>query len=295
MLPWWMKIFGKLLLSRMPISYRLFARLGVFRHGHMDNTDYAYGVFKKHFASKPGKGAWVGAEIGPGDSVFSAILAQAHGATGYWLIDAGDFADRRLDRYLQMATSLEDRGVLTGIASLADTGEFGTLLDRCKAHYLTDGVDSMSQVPDGSVDFVWSHAVLEHIRADRFDDFCRQMYRVLTVGGSASHQVDFQDHLVSGLNNLRFSSVFWEREWFAAKSGFYTNRIRQRAMRTAFEKVGFVVHVIDESRWSHMPTPRSKLSSEFRCLEESDLLVSGCHFVLTKSDKTVGLYNTATA
>jgi SAM-dependent methyltransferase len=260
----------------------------------MDNADYAYEVFKKHFATKLGECVWVGAEIGPGDSVFSAILAQAHGADAYWLIDSGDFADHRVDRYLQMAASLEKRGLLTGLASLADASEFDTLLNRCRANYLTNGIDSMSLIPDGSVNFVWSHAVLEHIQYDRFDDFCKQMFRILSPGGRASHQVDFSDHIVSSINSLRFSRVFWERASFAKKSGFYTNRIRQKAMKTAFENAGFIADIYNESRWSYLPLPRSKLATEFRCLEESDLLVSGCHFVLTKPDRAHKLQKFAT-
>src|SRR5665811_779112 len=129
MLPWWVKIIAKLFLSRIPISYRSFAQLGVFRHGHMDDADYAYGVFMKHAAFREERGAWVGAEIGPGDSVFSAILAHAYGATNYWLVDSGNYADRSPKKYSRMTASLIQRGLLTGLPEITEASDFDTLLN----------------------------------------------------------------------------------------------------------------------------------------------------------------------
>jgi len=285
MFPWWLKIPAKLILSRIPFSYRIFAWLGIFRHGHMDDADYAYSTFKKHFSLKNGEGSWVGAEIGPGDSVFSAILAQDQGATAYWLADAGDFANHSLDRYAKMVTSLEQRGLLKSSFRLAVAGDFNNLLKLCNAHYLTNGVDSLSEIPDESVDFVWSNAVLEHIRAARFPDFCDHMYRILRPSGCSSHQVDFKDHLATGLNNLRFPTYLWEREWFAPRSGFYTNRIRSSQMVKAFEEAGFEVKIVSQTKWEAPPISRSQLAQEFTNLNDSDLLLSGTHLLLTKPSK----------
>jgi SAM-dependent methyltransferase len=282
-MPWWLKILLKIVVSRVPLPYRIFARFGIFRHGKMDDADYAYGVFNKHFALKPGDKPWVGAEIGPGDSIFSALLAHDHGATNFWLIDAGNFADRTLDRYKNMTNSLQQRGILKKSSSFNMHRDFDNMLENLNANYLTNGVDSLRDIPDESVDLLWSHAVLEHIRASSFSDFCKQSYRIAKPGGYASHVVDFKDHLSSGLNNLRFPSEFWEKDWFAQNSGFYTNRIRASSMRKEFENAGFEVKIISESRWNASPISRSSLSIEFAKIDDSDLLVSGMHFLLKKN------------
>ena len=47
--PWWVRIAAKLILSRLPVSYRSFARLGLFRHGRMHDPSYALGTFSRHF------------------------------------------------------------------------------------------------------------------------------------------------------------------------------------------------------------------------------------------------------
>ena len=48
-LPWWGRIATKIVLARVPVSYRLWKRLHVFELGAMDKPTYAYGVFRKHF------------------------------------------------------------------------------------------------------------------------------------------------------------------------------------------------------------------------------------------------------
>ena len=93
--PWWAKIIIKMMLSRMPLHYSFFAKIGLFRHGKMDNPKYALQVFSEHFErtgfSKKG-GGFVALELGPGDSFVSAIVANAYGASKCYMVDAGNFA-----------------------------------------------------------------------------------------------------------------------------------------------------------------------------------------------------------
>jgi hypothetical protein len=56
-------------------------------------------------------------------------------------------------------------------------------------------------------------------------------------------------------------------------------------MQSLFREVGFIVEVIDETRWSQLPIPRNKMAIEFRNRSESDLLVSTSHLVLRKPNR----------
>ena len=47
-IPWWAKICAKIVLSRTPIRYRTWRRLGFFVHGNMDSPEYAYEVVTSH-------------------------------------------------------------------------------------------------------------------------------------------------------------------------------------------------------------------------------------------------------
>ena len=43
--PWWGKLGSKLVLARVPLTYAIWRRIGLFEHGAMLDGDYARGVF----------------------------------------------------------------------------------------------------------------------------------------------------------------------------------------------------------------------------------------------------------
>ncbi|HXP30067.1 MAG TPA: class I SAM-dependent methyltransferase [Stellaceae bacterium] len=278
-IPWPAKIAAKLVLSRLPVGYGLWKRIGLFEHGHMDDPAYGEAVFLRHFrrthlAGKPG---FTCLELGPGDSLFSAVLAKAHGASACWLIDTGAFAARDMAGYRRLARHLQAQNLPAppeaGLASL------DALLAYCGARYLTDGLASLRTVPAASIDFLWSQAVLEHIRKREFDALLRETRRVLRPDGIASHRIDLRDHLAGALNNLRFSEQLWESEWMA-RSGFYTNRLGYEEMLERFRAAGFAVEIVGVERWPDLPTARRSLAAPFRDRPEESLLVSGFDVVL---------------
>lgn len=279
-LPWQAKIAAKIVLSRLPFDYRFWQRLDLFKHGGMEQPEYAHNVFRSHFkrADFAGKtGGFTVLELGPGDTLFSAVIARAYGAGQCYLVDIGHFARSDVLPYRAMADWLNHGGLVA--PAIGDASSLAEVLNICRARYLTEGLHSFKEIPDASVDFIWSEAVLEHIRANDFHEMMRQLRRVLKPGGICSHQVDLKDHLGGALNNLRFPSRVWESN-FMAHSGFYTNRIRYQTMLDCFESVGFKVDVVHLNRWKSLPTPRTKLSPGFRELAEYDLLVSDFNVVL---------------
>jgi len=280
LVPWQLKIAAKIALSRLPVSHRLWRRVGLFEHGAMDQPEYAYVMFRRHFdrASFPRRtGGFVALELGPGDSLFSALIARAFGAAGSYLVDVGDLALRDVEPYQAMADYLAERGL--PVPDAAQFSSLDELLAACGAQYLTAGLASLRNLPDQSVDFVWSQAVLEHIRKTDFLDTMRELRRVLRDDGVCSHRVDLKDHLGGALNHLRFSERVWESEWMAG-SGFYTNRIRYSEMLRLFEQAGFAVEVVSVDRWDSLPTPRARLAGGFRELPDDELCVAGFDVVL---------------
>ncbi len=273
--PWPVKIVAKLILSRLPVSYQFWERLHLFKYGDMDQPEHALSLFRAHFeraplARKP-SGGFVVLELGPGDSLFSALIAKAFGASTTYLVDKGSYAREDLKSYREMAALLrETTGSaidLNGCRTLQD------VLGRCSAHYLTDGVASLRSLPEGSVDFIWSHHVLEHVRRGEFVPLLRELRRVQQGTGSSCHSIDLQDHLSAALNNLRFREGVWESD-FMAKSGFYTNRLRYSELLQIFQQAGFEVEVLSVDRWPTLPTAREKLAPPFRDLPEEELAVS---------------------
>ena len=248
MIPWYVKIPAKIVLSRLPVSGKAWQKLHLFRAGGMDSEMYARSVFDKHFGATglSDLSNKTVLEIGPGNGLFTGKYANELGATKTWLIDSEPIADVEL---------------------------FPNTV------YLTEGLRSFRQIPDASVDFLFSNAVLEHIRLKEFLPLVMEMKRVLKPNGIGSHQIDFRDHLQYALNNLRFSERIWESD-FMAKSGFYTNRIPWAKMQAMLQD-HFVVSIKHCNFWPSLPTAQKKMSPQFRSMPQQDLMTLDCHVVLT--------------
>lgn len=279
-IPWHTRIAAKLVLSRVPAGYAFWHRLDLFSHGSMDRPDYAHDVFATHFRRTPfgrKERGYVALEIGPGDSAMSALVARAYGATTCFLVDAGRFAATELAPYQRLAAQLKQRGM--PVPDISDANTLDEVLSACGARYMTEGLESLRELPSSSIDFVWSQAVLEHVRRADFLPTMNELRRVLRPDGACSHRVDLMDHLGGGLNNMRIPSRWWEKDWMA-KSGFYTNRLRFSEMLQLFRDAGFAPDVVAVSRWDAPPLSRAALASEFRHLDDDDLLVKGFDVVL---------------
>lgn len=277
---WSVKLSAKLALSRLPFDNRVWRKIGIFRLGEMETTAYAIKTFRLHETECWPEGLppdFTALELGCGDSVASALIAAGRGARKIWLVDAGSYASRDVALYKKMARELKTEGV--PVPDISQAGTFGDTLTACRAEYVTGGLESLRAIPSESVDFVWSHSVLEHVRKREFAETMKELRRVLKKTGRASHNVNLQDHLGYALNNLRFSETLWESEFFAG-AGFYTNRLRYGQMLDLMRQAGFAVLSEDSGRWDRIPTPREKLAEPFRSLPEDELLIRTCHFVL---------------
>lgn len=280
MVSWQVKMAGKILLSRVPAGYRFWRRANLFRLGKMEEPEYAYNVFMRHFGRVdfPRKDrGFVGLELGPGDSLFSAMIARCHRASLCYLVDSGRFASEDLTPYKEMARYLLARGMPP--LDLSHAKSLEEVLSVCSGRYGTEGIRSLQKIPDGSVDFLWSNAVLEHVRLSEFLDTLKELRRMMRPGGVCSHRIDLRDHLGYALNNLRFSEDLWESNFFA-RSGFYTNRIRHSEMLDLFREAGFSPEVVQIDRWERLPTPLAKLAMKYQRLAEDELLIFGFDVIL---------------
>src|SRR6267143_1460780 len=138
--PWYIKILAKILLSRIPIHYDFWRNVGLFRHGAMDRPDYVLEVVRAHLervgwpaSLKPG---FVALELGPGDSVASAIIMKAFGASRTYLVDTGDYATHDMEIYGKQISYLRANG-LPNVSAPAEA-EFSDFLAGLNARYLTN-------------------------------------------------------------------------------------------------------------------------------------------------------------
>ncbi|WP_026606748.1 methyltransferase domain-containing protein [Methylocapsa acidiphila] len=287
--PWWLRIAAKIALSRLPLPYQFWKRLRLFEHGDMDDPEKALRTFIIHARTagifdgarlkiRPGEDFGF-LELGPGDTLFTAFIANVLGATRSWLVDSGAFAAREVGAYQRLGDFLRAQGYEA--PSFDPESDIHERLRQVHGAYLTESVCSLKQIPDSSVDFCFSNAVLEHVRKSEFEALVVESRRIVKPGGVCVHRVDLKDHLGGGLNNLRFSETIWEHPLFQS-SGFYTNRIRFTEMISLFQQTGFQCDVPRVARWERLPIKRDALAERFRSMPDSELTVSGFDAVLRR-------------
>jgi hypothetical protein len=247
----------------------------------MDSYDYAISVFGSHMA-KAGLTANLAGktilELGPGDSVSTAIISATYGARAV-LVDDGPFVRADINPYLDLTKVLRENGLAP--PDLAACKDIKDILSLCHAQYFTDGKNSLAQIKDASIDAIFSQAVLEHVRLREFPAIQMELHRILKPRCYASHAVDLRDHLGGALNNLRFSSGTWESNFFSS-SGFYTNRIHYGQMLELFKQAKFLLVETNPRRWDTLPISRAKLAKEFCAVPDDDLMVASFDVLLSK-------------
>jgi len=296
--PWWLKVGAKIVLSRLPFDYSVWKRLHLFEHGDMNQPKRALDTFLEHAKTgdvldtkgqvprlKTTNDGFAVLELGPGDSLSTAVIAKSLGASRTWLVDAGPFATTDMNVYRSLFNHLQQEGVL--MPSSTNPQNTDEILETCHGDYITDGVRSLTKLPADSIDYCFSNAVLEHVPKSQFTLLAVELFRVMKPGGVSVHRVDLKDHLGGGLNNLMFSEATWEGSLFR-NSGFYTNRVRFSEMLVIFERAGFDCSLPRILNWEKLPTPKSKMDAQFSRLPDNDLLVSGFDVVLHVREKNGG-------
>lgn len=278
--PWWLKATTKLVLARMPVGYSVLSRIGLARHGGMADPEWAADAFHRHydnveFARK--SNGFTMLEIGPGDSLFSGMLAKAHGGHSSCLVDVGAFASRSVSRYRDMATYLQQQGF--AVPDLASAESLEDVMERYAIRYETNGLESLKRLPDESFDFIFSAGALQHVYLDELPEVFRQIRRLVRRGGNTIHSFDFRDMMGQSLHHLRFSEKFWESKLIRT-SGFYTNRLRQSQVLELAEAAGFDAALDEVNRWDELPVKRKSLKPPFDAMSDEDLRVMSNRVIL---------------
>ncbi len=248
----------------------------------MNQKEYSKKIFFGHFEDlrkirdikKP-----VIMEIGPGDGIATAIYSKIFNSPKVYLIDIKDFADKNILIYKDIIKSLN-----LNIFEEKKLREFETLediLEALNAYYLVDGLKSLENIQSNSVDYLFSHSVMEHIRFSELDKYIQEMYRVLKPNGLISHNINYKDHLDESLNSLRLPFKIWESDFFA-NSGFYTNRVPAIEMHKKFKRLGFKMVWENFSKWPSLPLKRKYIHNEFQEYTDADLMNSTSSFIASK-------------
>lgn len=146
----------------------------------------------------------------------------------------------------------------------------------------------LKSIENGSVDLVYSNAVLEHVHP--LPDAARELYRVTAKGGYGIHQVDFRYHrsLDRPLEHLLFTREEFEEltEFTHAEVG---TQWRVKEVVNFFRQAGFEITRVDVQMTatdsymrSFLPRLRASQASPYKDWAEADLAGIGARIFARK-------------
>ncbi|MDJ0711385.1 MAG: methyltransferase domain-containing protein [Woeseiaceae bacterium] len=187
-------------------------------------------------------------EVGTGWIPTIPQLLKALGAERLILTD--------IERLSDSDTALHAKGIVE--ESLSDLAEVcGKDLEELRSNLARVDVEEyrcpprLAEVPDSSVDLVYSRTVLEHIPVPDLESLLSEWRRVLKPGGFCIHIIDNSDHFehrekqLSRLNFLTVSEPLWAIACFNPQN--YQNRLRHSDYVRLFGAADYELVYVDGS------------------------------------------------
>lgn len=277
--------------------------------GGTDDARYCYSIWLRHMRVAHQSGLRVDptavAELGPGDSLGIGLAALISGAEQYYAFDVREYAntERNIRIFDDLCTLFQQRAAIPGpdafpqikppLADYSFPAEvltdqrlaLATAPDRLAAirasitdrsttsriRYVVPWFNS-TVVPEGSVDLVFSQAVLEHV--DDLAGTYAATYRWLKPGGYMSHQIDLRSHDTAETWNGHWTYSDWTWRIIRGKRSYLINRVPASEHLRLIRQSGFEVVAALPAR-SESTIQRGALAPRFASLSDDDLTTSG--------------------
>jgi SAM-dependent methyltransferase len=161
------------------------------------------------------------------------------------------------------------------------------LLQLARIEYIAPADATSTQLPNESVDVVFSNSVLEHVVPDIIGRLFSEAYRVLRPGGLMIHSLNCGDHYayfdkrISFINYLTYTSDEWRR-W--DNKLLYQNRLRPSDFVKQSERAGFEIVLRKQKPRPGLLEllPTLAIAPEFRDYSPEELCTTSIDFVSRK-------------
>jgi SAM-dependent methyltransferase len=241
-------------------------------------------IWRKH--GKGGRSPSI-LEIGPGTSLAQGVLFVASGARKYTGLDLYTYSELYRPYGYTAAYGMLSLVAPASVRLKADeiysiSGD-KVVFNPSRIEYLFPRQSYDIRLPDGSVDFVFSHSVFEHI-----SDPARTIAaigKVLRQGGLSAHHFDMRDHtdFSKPLEFLKMDERAWAARHTGNRSHLYTNRKRLSDFVKMFESAGFKVRKVEPTSTVPMSEEiRRGFDAEFQKYDLEDLAVVSALIVAEK-------------
>ena len=285
------------------------------REGSTESARYCYAVWLRHLIHARNCGLSgipeTVAELGPGRSIGCGLAALLSGASRYFALDAVNLTS--VDENLRVLEELVE--LFIGRSPVPDDNEFPEIYPPLETHEYPSAVlddeivskalnphriqrvrDSISaggmityqapwsdpaSIPAGTVDLIFSQAVLEHV--DDLPGMYMCMNAWLRPGGYVSHTIDFRSHGLSNAWNGHWacSDALWKI--IRGRRPYLINRAPRSTHIDLLTAHGFTV-AAETVRSSASAVRRSDLSRRFAGMNDTDLTTSTAFVVGAKPE-----------
>lgn len=245
---------------------------------------YYSGLWRDHAKGAPAPSIL---EFGPGENLGQGVLLVAMGAKKYTGLDLYKpphllNSHSYLAAYELLNLTLPADVKLKSAQIFSVEGE-GVVFNPDRIEYLHPRQSYDIRLPDGSIDFAFSHSVFEHISDPA--KTVTAMFKVLRSGGLSAHHFDMRDHndFSKPLEFLKFDEAAWNERFKGANAHLYTNRKRLPDFVALFERAGFtIVKVQPTGKVAMSEEIRRGLHSDFQGYAPDDLAVVSALIVARK-------------
>ncbi|MEN8122142.1 MAG: methyltransferase domain-containing protein [Bacteroidota bacterium] len=256
------------------------------------------------------------AELGPGDSIGIGLAALLTGVENYYALDVYKYWDAKrnltifdeLFRFIKAREKIPDNKEFPNAKPLLDSYEFpskilsdkqlkksldpkrineikkeiAVLDNSSKNKYINYFIpwDGANIIKKGSVDFIYSQAVLEHV--EDLKSAYQAMHSWLKQSGIMSHQIDFKSHGITKSWNGHWIYSDFEWKLVKAKKEFLINRAPLTRHIKLHDLFNFnILKKVIFSKKSLLK--KQQLAKKFRTLCETDITTSGAYILSTKN------------
>ncbi len=252
---------------------------------------YNFGIFNYFGAiwREHGKGVQppVILEIGPGANLGQGVLFVATGARKYIGLDL--YRDPELYNRRSYSAAYELLNLVAPDRTLLRADQIYTVsreqvvFNPERIQFLFPRQSFDIGLPEGSIDFVYSASVFEHITD--VEKTVAAILKVLRKGGISAHNFDMRDHMdfSKPLEFLKVDEPAWKARFTGEKAYSYTNRRRLSDMVKAMEAAGFkILKVAPGERTPMSEEIRAGLHPDFQKYSLEDLAVVSALIVAEK-------------
>jgi methyltransferase family protein len=244
----------------------------------------AYVYHVQNFLKLPSPRQSVALEFGSGRNLLTPLLLSAAGAQRIYAYDLVRLAT--VEQINHIIRQLRERAIPAGGQGWREIKNIDhDLAGLYRIVYCAPAEARDTNLPSGSVDFICSTSMLEHIPSADMGAILAECRRVSSRAGLVSFIIDYHDHYatadprITRFNFYRYSRSAWS--WFNP-SNHYQNRMRHSDYEALFERCGFtalerrsIIPPGDRQRLQGVP-----LAPEFCGYSTEDLLALNGYFLL---------------